>query len=182
MIGDNAKRLVIESEVNRTFNARMVVSATENRLPSAKKGVFDTSFFSTDGYYSIEYCNIKLSNRIKKQGDYLLFADVMQRTTTRIYGWDDIVERAKTDVRFKFIVEKTMLKPIYFEIAKNNPYTRIPFALKVEELYDILKKKSDGTEPVFAEKGRQEQEEARRSVQSKVRKEKKEVTGNWLQQ
>lgn len=178
MIGDLAKRLIIDDDINRRLNPRILVDRTKtSRLPNEMKGDFDPSFLYTFGFYSIEYRPIKNFNS-NRDKPYLLNCDFFPKKVLRLKGWYEIEENQDIP-NLELLLRITTITPKLFEIAENNPYVKIPFTLKVEEIYDILKAKSDMQGLLSDCENRMLLEQHRRKEQERVRKAKGAID-KWL--
>lgn len=186
MIGDVAKRLIIEDGINTRTNPHIILDGTmEFRLPCEKNGDLDSTFFYTFGHYSIEFRPKTFCGKLLTP--YLISCDLFKGSRVRVGDYESLKSLENENKKVYFLIHYTTMSAKLFKIAKNNPYTKIPFTLKLEKIYDILKAKakakgiSDNT-PLLSENERLEVEEARRAKQKMVQRAKGDMTSKWLQQ
>lgn len=181
MIGDLAKRSIIEDTVNRRFNPRVLLSVRKKRPNDAKNLLFDTSFFYTQGIGFVEHKPCDKGRARRGAGDYLITCDVLRNgNIIRVTSFSNLKEKTKDDKRFQFFIKNSTLSPKTFKIARMNTCTKIPFCVKIEEIYDELVKKYGDVENLLCEPDNGEREMLRRKVRQMVRNDKKKVVGNWL--
>lgn len=181
MIGDLAKRSVIEDGVNVRFNPRLYISFKGKDPKTVQNPIEDGSFFYTQGIGFVE-CRIAMSGRERKgTGDFLVNCDMLKRgNTIRVAGFKDFKDKTKDNKAIQFFIKHSTLSAKTFKIAKDNPCTKIPFCVKIEEIYDELKEKYGTGNEILCESGNAKREEYRKIAQKRIRNDKKKVTGNWL--
>ena len=181
MIGDLAKRSVIEDGVNRRFNPRVLLSANKKRPVNANYLISDASFFYTQGIGFIEHKPCDKGRARRGAGDYLVTCDVLTKNNLiRVNSYTDLKEKTKDNKKFQFFIKHSTLSAKTFKIARMNTCTKIPFCVKIEEIYDELVKKYGDVDNLLCEPDNGEREMLRRKVRQMVRNDKKKVTGNWL--
>ena len=181
MIGDLAKRSIIEDGVNRRFNPRIYLSLKGKQPSKAINPIADGSFFYTNGIAFVEHKPTDVGRDRRGAGEYLVTCDILQGgNTIRVKDYTDLKEKTKDNKKFQFFLKHSTLSAKTFKIAYRNTCTKIPFCVKIEEIYDELVKKYGDVDNLLCEPDNGEREMLRRKVRQMVRNDKKKVTGNWL--
>ena len=125
MIGDKAANLFIDNTTKRQKNTR------------ARLVLDDGTILITDGLYYLkyrpyrdQYVSIKDNDKEKEIHGLLPFfikADIFYGHKSRISNMNMIRKRAKTDSKFKYLLEYTNINKDMFKLAVENPGTPIPF-------------------------------------------------------
>lgn len=160
MIGDNAKRCIIEDSTPTVLFPRARVSFKNEPLLEGETPIENPNLSQTDGLYSIKY----QPNKLFKWGAFLISCDLFDGKKIRVSSYEDMIERAnQEDERapfFKFLLEWTNINPIHFEIAKEHIIMPVPFCFNIEKYYKMIQKKKHTRKPglVFRTKEEEEQQ------------------------
>ena len=146
MIGDMGKQIIIE---NRPMSKKAANAIFHYDLTPLKKGerVFGNfDLIETDGWYYIKYTKYTKFGQESKT-PFIINCDLFSREAIKVKSWKDLTEgNVKTtaetenlDKKIKFILDNTNLDEELFEIAKDNPYTKVPFSLNIQEMVRKIK-------------------------------------------
>jgi hypothetical protein len=169
MIGDVAKKVLMEDTVKRTLNPRILVSKTEKVPSYGDNPVYNKDLFFTRGQYSITFRPYSGQNKVEKTKLFLINCDLFPKKVRRVGSYRMMEEFAKKEQWiYQFLIKWTTLTEYHFEIATKNIGIAIPFCFKADEYYKMLveKKKSTGTDTdvdweLFREDGMNEYESRR---------------------
>lgn len=169
MIGDVAKKVLMEDTVKRTINPRIMVSKTEKVPSYGDNPIVNKDLFFTRGQYSITFKPYSGQNKVEKNRAFLIQSDLFPAKVRRVHSYKMMKDFAEQgDWIYQFLTKWTTLTPYHFEIAARNINLPIPFCFKADEYYKMLveKKKSTGTDTdvdweLFREDGMNEYESRR---------------------
>ena len=169
MIGDVAKKVLMEDTVKRALNPRLLISKTEKVPGYGDNPVYNKDLFFTNGVYTLKYKPYSGQNKVEKTKQFLFNCDLFPAKVRRIGSYRMAEEFAKKgEWQYEFLLKWTTLTEYHFEIAEKNINLPIPFCFKADEYYKMLveKKKSTGTDTdtdweLFREDGMNEYEARR---------------------
>lgn len=160
MIGDNAKRCIIEDSTPMVLFPRARFSFQNEPLVEGETPIENSNLSQTDGLYNIKF----QPNKLFKWGPFLISCDLFDGKKIRVSSYDDMVERAQADDNrapfFKFLLEWTNLSPTHFEIAKEHIVMAVPFCFNIDKYYKMIQRKKHTRKPslVFRTEGEEEQQ------------------------
>lgn len=143
MIGDNARRCIIESSIPKGLFVRARFSFEIEPLKEGETPIENPNLCQTNGLYYIKYLPIKLY----KWGPFLLRCDLFDGEKIRVADYKSVLGQANGNGEkakfFKFLIEWTNISPKLFEIAKEHYGMPIPFSFKIEKYYRTILKKQN---------------------------------------
>lgn len=162
MIGDNARRCIIEASIPKGLFVRARISFANLPLKEGETPIENSDLTQTDGLYVVKY----LPNKMFKWGAFLIRSDLFDGGKIRVKNYEDLVERAQKDdinaKRFKFLLEWTNISPKLFDIAKEHLALPVPFGFQIEKYYKmILKQKHKRKGLVFRTEEEEEMQRER---------------------
>lgn len=147
MIGDNAKRCIIEDSTPMVLFRRARVSLKNEPLVEGETPIENPDLTQTEGLYILKYQPTKLF----KWGPFLINCDLFDGKKIRVKSYDNIVERANSKDEnarfFKFLLEWTNLSPTHFEIAKEHIVMAVPFCFNIDKYYKMIQRKKHTRKP-----------------------------------
>lgn len=142
MIGDNARRCIIESSIPKGLFVRARVSFKNLPLKEGETPIENSDLTQTDGLYVVKF----MPSKIFKWGAFLIRCDLFDGGKIRVKDYKDFLARANKDDangrRFKFLLEWTNISPKIFEIAQGHLALPVPFGFQIEKYYKMILKQN----------------------------------------
>ena len=158
MIGDNAKRCIIEETSPKVSYRRARVSFKNLPLKNGETPIENPDLTQTDGMYAIKH----QPNKLFKWGPYIIFCDLFDGKKIRVESYEDMVERAQLDDErapmFKFLLEWSNISPKHFEIAKAHIMMAVPFTFNITDYYKMIQKAKHTRKPTLVFRTEEEDE------------------------
>lgn len=154
MIYDEGKRLISEEIPNKSLLVRIQISLKGDLLyPGCSQIKTDKSLVYTSGFYWVKYKPGGSFAGLTKL--YSLCIDLFweRRKFIRVRDWDELVEMGKTEPRVAWILKYTNISKEHFDIATQNKYAPIVFALDIVKYNKMLQEKAKSAYGKIPEEG-----------------------------
>lgn len=142
MIGDNAKRSIIDNSRDKKWQKRACININSEPLEFGHSPSNDSDYCMTSGAYTLKYKPIPDSDQFADK-PYVIKCDLFAGNKIRFSSYRHLEYKAQTDKKIKWIVENTTLTPKLLGIAKRHPAMPVPFCLDLEAYCERLGRSND---------------------------------------
>lgn len=142
MIGDNAKRSIIDNSRGKKWQKRACVRFDSKPLEKGDNPATNPDCCYTSGQYTIKYKPIPDSDQFADK-PYVIKCDLFSGNKVRFSNYRNLQFKSQTDPKVKWIIENTTLTPDLLGIAKRHPAMPIPFCLDTVRYCERLGRAKD---------------------------------------
>ena len=142
MIGDNAKRSIIDNSREKKWQKRASVRIDSKPLEKGDCPATNLNCCYTTGSYTVKYKPIPDSDQFADK-PYVIKCDLFSGNKVRFSNYRNLQFKGQTDAKVKWIVENTTLTPELLGMAKRHPTMPIPFCLDVVKYSERLGRRND---------------------------------------
>lgn len=141
MIGDNAKRSIIDNSREKKWQKRPLVCVRSEPLQPGQNPMTDEDCLFTTGAYTIKYKPLPDSQYAYRP--YVIKCDLFAGNRVRFANMKDLRMMAEHSHKVKWIIENTTLTSDMLGIAKRHPDMPIPFCLDIVKYCERLGRAKD---------------------------------------
>lgn len=142
MIGDNAKRSIIENSREKKWQKRAMTRMDSKPLGLGDNPTTNPDCCLTSGVYTIKYKPIPDNDQFADR-PYVIKCDLFAGNRIRFKDFGDLNKISRSIPKVKWLLENTTFSQRMLAIAKLHPDTPIPFVLDVVQYEKRLKAQGD---------------------------------------
>lgn len=142
MIGDNAKRSIIDNSREKKWQKRALTRMDSKPLGLGDNPATNPDCCMTSGAYTVKYKPIPDNDQFADR-PYVIKCDLFAGNRIRFKNLGDLNKMAYSISKVKWLLENTTFDQRMLAIAKLHPDTPIPFVLDVVKYEKRLKAQGD---------------------------------------
>lgn len=137
MIGDNAKRSIIDNSREKKWQKRACVRFDGKALEKGDNPGENPNCCYTSGQYTVKYKPVPDSDYFADK-PYVIKCDLFSGNKVRFTNYRHLQFQGKTNPKIQWLLDNTTLTPHLIGIAKRHPAMPIPFCFDVLKYCDRL--------------------------------------------
>ena len=142
MIGDNAKRSIIDNSREKKWQKRALCDVNGKPLKPGQNPATNPDYCLTSGAYTLKYKPIPDNDQYADR-PYVIKCDLFAGNRIRFKNYKDLVVMATNINKIQWLLDNTNFSQQMLAIAKLHPDTPIPFVLDVVQYEKRLKAQGD---------------------------------------